>query len=65
MPHEAKSGTDGDHQAKESNATEEVKEVQRSVKEVKEIHAVVRNALTQNHGLLSSSTGTGPVLCIF
>jgi len=48
---------DGDHQGNESNATEEVKEVQRSVKEIKEIHATVRNALTQNHSLLSSLFG--------
>ena len=53
-------GIDGDHQAKESNAVEEVKEVQRSVKEVKEIHAMVRNASTHNHSLLSSSTENLP-----
>jgi len=47
---------DGDHQAKASNATKEDKEGQRSAKEVKEIHAMVRNALTHNHILLSSST---------
>ena len=47
---------DADHQANESNATEEVEEVQRSVKEIKEIHTMVRNALTQNHSLMSSSS---------
>ena len=52
--------SDGDHQTKESNAAEEVKEIQRSDKEVKEIHAMVRNALTQNHSLLSSSTENWP-----
>ena len=51
---------DGDHQAKLSNATEEVKEVQRSVNEVKEIHAIARNALPQNYSLLSSSTKNWP-----
>ena len=47
---------DKDHQGKESNADKEVKEVQRIIKEVKEIHSMVRNALTQNLSLLSSST---------
>jgi len=37
---------DRDHQNNESNAAEEVKEVQRSVKEIKKIQAMVRNALT-------------------
>ena len=51
---------DGDHQAKVSNATEEDKEGQRNVKEVKQIHALIRNALTHNHILLSSSTKNRP-----
>jgi len=54
---------DGDHQAKESNATEEDKEGQRSVKEVKEIHTMVRNALTISYYPVRPKTG--PVLCIF
>ena len=56
---------DRDHQAKASNATEEDKEGQRSSKEVKEINAMVRDALTHNHILLSSSTKNRPGLCTF
>ena len=51
---------DGDHQAKESNATNEDKEGLMNVKEVKEIHTIVRNALSRNHILMSSSIENRP-----